>query len=275
MDYFSLHKDLEKLFECAGITETADIDWIMVEVLGVSRGQLPLLRDIADNNVKKIYEIAKSRAKHIPLAYILGKAWFYGRELDVNENVLIPRQDTEVLIDELVKKINEKSNKQSVLDIGTGSGAIAITTALETDSNVTVVDISEKALEVAKINAKKLGVNVNFVLSDLFDKLDGKKFDIIVSNPPYIESDVIETLDVEVKNNEPHLALDGGKSGLEFYEKIISQAPKFLNGSGSILFEIGYNQADSVSKLLEKDFKNIKVIKDYDGNDRVVIADKK
>lgn len=274
--YLFLRKKLEEMFNSAGIDEFADIDWIMVEVTGKQRSMLPFI-EFSETEIQKIVKLAKKRAEHIPLGYILGKSYFFGREFKTNSSVLIPRLDTEVLIEQIVKEIKafqEQYNKKvEVLDIGTGSGAIAITIQKETGAVVTAVDISNSALEVAKANAKILKADILFLESDLFESVHGKKFDFIVSNPPYIESAVIEGLSPEVRDNEPILALDGGKDGLEFYRKIISDAPSQLNKNGKLYFEIGYNQAEAVKKLMQKDFKKIEVIRDYSDNDRVVLGE--
>ncbi len=272
MNYFELHKELEELFEQKGIIEIADIDWIMVQVLGISRGKLPFVKDISLSDEQTIKKIATLRATHKPLAYILGESNFFGRDFAVNNNVLIPRMDTEVLIETIIKECQHFDKNKTILDIGTGSGAIIITLALELGANCIGVDINEDALAVAKTNAKKLGADVQFFKSNLFENLKSEKFDIIVSNPPYIETAKINELDAEVKDFEPHLALDGGLKGLDFYEKIVRDAKYFLNKNGMLFFEIGYNQANDVSKLMEKDFEDIKVVKDYGGNDRVVFG---
>ncbi len=272
MKYFELKQKIEELFNKNGIDEFSDIDWIMVEVLKVKRSYLPFVSDINKEEQEQIMKFANERAKHIPLAYILKKAEFFGYEFEVNENTLIPRQDTEVLIEEFLKMAKQKDGKFSVLDIGTGSGAIAVTLAKETGCDVYALDVSSKALEVAERNAKNNNADVKFVQSDVFSNIPELKVDFIVSNPPYIETSVIETLDREVAENEPILALDGGDDGLKFYKMIISEAKQHLNAGGMIFFEIGYNQAGSVSKLLENDFKDIVVIKDYGNNDRVVYA---
>jgi release factor glutamine methyltransferase len=273
MKYFELKNKIIELFEKNGIDEPSDADWIMVEVLGVSRSMLPFVQNISDSDVLKIMDIAKKRAEHVPIAYIFGKTNFFGRDFKVNENCLIPRLDTEILVEEAIKCIKKKNQVVSVLDIGTGSGAIAITIASETSAKVTAVDVSKKALEIAEENAKANNANVKFVLSDLYENIKGERFDLIVSNPPYIETGVIETLDREVASHEPILALDGGEDGLNFYRRIIQDAKFHLNPHGMIFFEIGYNQSQSVRKLLEKDFENIKVVKDYGGNTRVVFAE--
>lgn len=273
-DYFEIHKMYDSLFEAAGI-ELCDLDWIMCEVTGKKRSQLALYGNFSSTEFNKIHRAIKERLKLNPLGYIFGRTEFFGRTFTVSNKVLIPRMDTEILIEEAIKVITEKqktSNDVKVLDIGTGSGAIAITLQKETSANLTAVDISSDALLVATKNAKNLGADVKFIQSDLFEKVAGNKFDIIVSNPPYIESDVIDDLSPEVKDHEPHLALDGGADGLDYYRKIIKEAPKHLTYGGTILFEIGYNQASAVSELLSIDFEDIKVVKDYGNNDRVVFA---
>lgn len=272
MRYFDLKKKIQKLFEEKGIDELSDIDWIAVEVLKVKRSFLPFVTDISASQEQEIMQAVSKRLEHIPIAYIFGKTEFFGREFQVDSNVLIPRMDTEVLVERLIHDIKQSQKELSVLDIGTGSGAIAITVKKETNAKVFAVDVSEKALEVAKQNAKNLEADVLFIQSDLFESVSDLKVDIVVSNPPYIETDVVQTLDKEVVNNEPILALDGGTDGLDFYKRIIKDAKQHLSAGGKVYFEIGYNQAESVSKLLEKDYEDIEVIKDYEGNDRVVIA---
>ncbi len=272
LDYHELKKNLEKMFTEAGIDEFADIDWIMVEVTGKQRSMLPFHGKFSTEETKKIMDAVEKRLKHIPLAYIFGKTSFFGYDFDVDKNVLIPRLDTEVLVEKLVEDVNLKAGKPSVLDIGTGSGAIAIVVQKETGAKVTAVDVSQKALDIAKRNAKKNNADVDFILSDLFENVDGK-FDFVVSNPPYIETDVVKGLDKEVVENEPILALDGGVDGLDYYRKIVNDAPKYLNKNGKLYFEIGYNQAETVSALMQKSFKNIQVFKDYGNNNRVVVGE--
>lgn len=274
-DYKTLKNEIQNLFDDNDISDYADIDWIMVEITGKTRSMLPF-HEFSEDEITKIWGVAQKRIKHIPIAYIFGKSYFFGREFLVNENVLIPRQDTEILVQRLISDIAEFQNKfgkkASVLDIGTGSGAIAITIQKETDANVVACDISEGALAVAKSNAKSLGANVCFTHSDLFENISGK-FDFIVSNPPYIETAVIEGLTREVRDNEPKLALDGGKDGLIYYRRIIDEAKNYLNVNGKLYFEIGYNQADSVSELMKTKFKDIEIIRDYDDNNRVVLGE--
>ena len=270
MKYIELRKKIEQLFDAEKIDDYADIDWIMVEILKVKRSMLPFYGEISSENENLIMEAVQKRLKHIPIAYIFGKTNFYGYDLKVNENVLIPRLDTEVLVEKVVDDIKSQNKKVSVLDIGTGSGAIIISVKKETGANCFAVDVSKNALMLAKENAKDNNAEIEFVESNLFDNIKNLKVDYIVSNPPYIETEVVKGLEPEVVSNEPILALDGGEDGLDFYRKIVKDSKKHLNKKGRLYFEIGYNQGESVSSLMKDDFEEIEVIKDYGGNDRVV-----
>ena len=215
----------------------------------------------------------------MPLQYITHKQEFMGLDFYVDENVLIPQPDTEVLVEEAIKLI--KNNESiNVLDLCTGSGAIAVSIAkyLE-NTKVVASDISKKALEVANKNVINNNVqNVELLQSDMFEKLENYKFDLIVSNPPYIESSTIKNLSKEVQN-EPEIALEGGKDGLEFYKIILKQAYKYLNKNGYLLLEIGYDQGEKILKLCKEYSCNLnlitkKPIKDLGGNNRVIILQK-
>ena len=190
----------------------------------------------------------------------------------MDENVLIPQPDTEIAVENAIRLLRFKQN-QRVLDLCTGSGAIAISVAINSDAEVWASDVSEKAIEIAKRNAIDNNAEVSFILSNMFENINGQ-FDIIISNPPYIESSTIPTLDIEVQN-EPHLALDGGSDGLDFYRIIANQAPNYLNEDGILILEIGYNQKEAVEDLLKANFINIETYKDYANNDRVIVAQKK
>ena len=270
LDYHELRKNIEKMFVDAGIDDFADIDWIMVEVTGKQRSMLPFCGKFSSEETEKIMNAVQKRIKRIPLAYIFGKTNFFGYDFEVDENVLIPRLDTEVLIEKLIQIVGRNNKNAKILDIGTGSGAIAIVLQKETGADVTAIDVSEKALRVAKRNAKSNEADVLFIKSNLFENITNLKFDFIVSNPPYIETETVKGLDPEVVLNEPILALDGGEDGLDFYRQIVSESPKHLNSKGKLYFEIGYNQADAVCELMKDKFKNITVYKDYGNNDRVV-----
>ena len=211
--------------------------------------------------------------KGIPLQHITHRQEFMKMDFFVDENVLIPRPDTEILVEEVIK-IAQKYNSPRILDLCTGSGAIAISLKkFVPNADITAVDISEKALEIAQKNAKKLETKINFLKSDLFDKLDNKKFDIIVSNPPYIRKDEIKKLSEEVQK-EPKIALDGGEDGLDFYRIIAEQAINYLKTGSFLCFEIGYNKKNDVIKIIEdeKNNKNTYCKKDLYGNDRIIIT---
>ncbi|MBQ7884950.1 MAG: peptide chain release factor N(5)-glutamine methyltransferase [Clostridia bacterium] len=262
----------EKL-EKAGRFEKSDLDFIFCEVLNKGRAEVKLIKSISKSDFKKIEKVVERRAVGEPITKIFGHANFYGLDFVVTKDVLSPRSDTERLVEEVLNDIKALKNKPKVLDIGTGSGAIAITLAKLSNAKVTAVDISDKALAVAKDNAEKNNVKVNFVKSDLFSALGRHaKFDIIVSNPPYIPSKDIENLDDEVKKHDPILALDGGADGLNFYREIIDGATVKLARGGRIYLEVGVNQAQQVKKLLQKNFKDIRIVKDYNKIERVVCA---
>ena len=232
------------------------------------------------------------RKKHVPLQYITGVQDFMGLEFAVNEHVLIPRQDTEILVEEVMRHLHDGMR---ILDMCTGSGCILLSLLYYSNGCSGVgVDISKEALAVAAQNARKVGklkndtvgicvcgsnaakedsVSAEFVQSDLFERLEERtgSFEIIVSNPPYIRSDVIGTLMPEVRDFEPHLALDGQADGLFFYRQIISQAGKYLTGGGMLFLEIGYDQGEAVKALMESaGYLEVEVVKDYAGLDRVV-----
>jgi release factor glutamine methyltransferase len=237
----------------------------------ISRSEyyMNLNKELSKEEYETFMGFIRMRGKHIPLQYITGEQEFMGLTFKVSSDVLIPRFDTEILVDEILKVSKDKD----ILDLCTGSGCIILSLSkLGNIKSGVGVDISEKALNIAKINGKKLDSQVTFILSDMFSNVSGK-YDIIVSNPPYIPTKDITDLMDEVKIHEPFIALDGKEDGLYFYKKIIEDLPKFLNQNGEVYLEIGYDQGEQVSELLrEKNFTNIKVIKDLAKLDRVVKA---
>lgn len=244
------------------------------------------LDDILDKkDVDKFLLLVDKRKEGYPIQYIVGEQEFMGLEFYVDENVLVPRQDTEVLIEYIIdfaKKHYPKDKETvNIVDIGTGSGAITLSLAHYIEKAfVYSVDISKKALTVAKKNCKKFNLEdkVKFLNGDLLNPIEDlklyNKFDIIVSNPPYIPSEDIDKLQVEVSTYEPRLALDGGLDGLDYYKKLILESPKFLINGGLLAFEMGYNQGGDIVNLMKKDgrFKNMEIIKDLAGHDRIVIG---
>lgn len=207
----------------------------------------------------------------LPIQYIIGEAWFMGEYFTVTRDVLIPRDETEILVKKAIDIIKTNSLK-SVLDIGTGSGCIACTIAKQTEATVLGIDISSDALRVALNNVTKLGINNRAVFrkSNLFEKIhDDEKFDLIISNPPYIPYGT--KLQEEVMH-EPPIALFADENGLAIYRKIIENAPEYLNKDGYLLFELGINESNEVKAMMERDFKEIEIYKDLAGIDRVIIG---
>ncbi len=219
----------------------------------------------------KLEEGLKKLKKGLPVQYIVGHVDFYDINLLVNKNVLIPRFETETLVEKTINYSRKLKEPLEILDIGTGSGAIAITLSKHLNCHVLATDISLKALEVAKKNADRNNVKVNFKQSDLFENIQGK-FDLIISNPPYIAKD--ETIDLVVKNNEPHQALYADEHGLYFYRAILENVKPFLKQTSIIAFEIGMTQAEEIKKIITKNLPNseVKVEQDLSGKDRYIFV---
>lgn len=231
-----------------------------------------------EDSLRKYRTYLKMRIERIPLQHITGEQDFMGYSFRVNEHVLIPRQDTETLV-LLAEEEIKKTNAKKVLDLCTGSGCIGISLFLRMKEagrpiDVTLSDLSEEALAVAKENANLLNTNICFTKSDLFEEIDSS-YDVIVSNPPYIPSHVIPGLMPEVRDHDPMMALDGGEDGLFIYRKLIPQAYERLQDKGSLFLEIGYDQGGSVSLIMrEAGFNGVTVAQDLAGNDRVVYGRK-
>lgn len=255
----------------AGIEE-ADLDaWYLLEdITGVSRTMyfMEPEKELSEEEVEEYFDALEKREKRIPLQHITGKQQFMGLEFLVNEYVLIPRQDTEVLVEEALNKIKPG---MKVLDMCTGSGCIAISLSkFAKDCEYHAVDLSAKALETAEENARKNDTKIHFIKSDLFENVQ-ESYNVIVSNPPYIRTSVIEELQKEVKCHDPYMALDGKEDGLFFYKKIIEEASEHLISGGWLLFEIGHDQRKEVEELMEEHhFTKIFTKKDLAGLDRVV-----
>ena len=245
---------------------------LLAFVLGIEKTKLYSIEQCQEDIANRFFECIKLRCEGMPYAYIVGTQEFMKLPFKVNSNVLIPRADTEILVENVIatiKEINQKNIK--VLDMCTGSGCIAISIDKYVD-NIDVVgaDISQEAIDIAKINNDINETEVEFIQSDLFQSLQNEKFNIIVSNPPYIKSSDISTLQLEVLK-EPYIALDGGSDGLRMYTDIIAGAKEYLTDEGYLIFEIGFDQGKDVCDILSKEgYVDIKIIKDLSNNDRVI-----
>ena len=256
-----------------------DAEYIFAHVLGVKRAALVLNFDdeISEENKNLIRQYIIRRGKHRePLQYIIKEWEFYGRTFKVSEGVLIPRPDTEILVEQCIMLMKEIENPK-ILDIGTGSGAISITLAKELpDSEVLGLDISDEALKIAVENRElNEALNLKFLKSDVFKNVRDKNYDLIVSNPPYIPMEEYNELMPEVKKYEPKMALTDGGDGYYFYRKISEESMDYLKNGGYLAFEVGYNQGETVSQLMEKNgFRVVGRVADYAGIERVIIGRK-
>ena len=282
--------NIRERLQNAGIEDFEYESWAFLDwKLHINRAEFYMNPDgkVKEELLEELERVLKQREQRVPLQYLMGECEFMGYDFYVDARVLIPRQDTECLVELAVESIREKKvklgqeyseadhgenvSKVKVLDLCTGSGCIGISVAkLCPDTEVTLADISEGALSVAKKNADNLGADVTLIRGNLFENIEGR-FDYILSNPPYIPSEVIEGLMPEVKEHEPRLALDGEADGLSFYRKIINEAPDYLNPEGRIYFEIGAEQGKDLIRLMdERGFSEVKVHKDLAGLDRIV-----
>ncbi len=253
-----------------------EAEQMVMAVCNLDRTELVLKgrNDVSEEEIEKVNDMVLRRLKGEPLQYIIGECEFMSLKFYTERGVLIPRSDTETLVEKILD-FTDENEEYKALDICTGTGCIGISIAnYRKKAEVKLLDISDIAINLAKRNIILNNVNdrVFAEKEDILKDYPKEKYDIIVSNPPYIESDVIDTLQVEVKDYEPHLALDGGKDGLIFYRRIVDIAPDMLNKDGILAFEIGYNQGSKVLEIMKKSFYNIQIIKDLCGNDRVVIG---
>ena len=253
----------------SGVEEKAEAEWIVSLTLGVKRSDVYTDDTVKPSLVEKVDALVKERATGRPLWYCVGNADFYGYTLKTDERALIPRPETELLAENALKYLD---GGKSALDLCTGSGAIAIVLKKKSGAEVTATDVSGDALALAAENAANNGAAIEFIKSDMFAELGDRKFDVIVSNPPYVASDEIETLQREVRDFEPRIALDGGRDGLDYYRIIAKEAKSHLKDGGILLLECGENQADAVIELLYG-YKNAEKIKDLENIDRIVKAE--
>lgn len=278
MTYRECYEQGCRTLQAAGIEEAIlDARLLLEAVCGTDRNDLLVHGEqpVAPQAEEKYLKWIRQRAEHIPLQQLTGEQDFMGLTFSVNEHVLIPRQDTEILVEEVLKELHDGMR---VLDMCTGSGCILLSLMhYSNDCEGLGVDLSAEALEVAERNVLKVltpekAEHVQFLQSDLFEKLEDK-FEIIVSNPPYIASAEVEKLMPEVRDHEPRMALDGTEDGLYFYRRIIKEAGKHLVSSGMLFFEIGYDQGQAVSELMRtQGYREVQVVQDYAGLDRVVFG---
>ena len=270
MIYREARQDFSLKLKNAGIEEAETEIWMIMEsVLQIDRNYYLLhqTEEISEENIRKLSDLVSQREKRIPLQYLLGETEFMGLPFYVNSNVLIPRPDTETLVETAMRYITKP---MSVLDMCTGSGAVAVSLAHYTNVEVTAADLSGNALSVAKKNCERNQTKINLIESDLFANIEGS-YDMIVSNPPYIRSEEILFLMPEVKDHEPILALDGREDGLYFYKKIATLGYRYLKNNGFLIFEIGFDQGKEVSDCMRKaGYIEVEVIQDLAGLDRVV-----
>ena len=278
MTYRECYEQGCRTLQAAGIEEaTLDARLLLEAVCGTDRNDLLVHGEqpVMPQAEEKYLHWIRQRAEHIPLQQLTGEQDFMGLTFSVNEHVLIPRQDTEILVEEVLKELHDGMR---VLDMCTGSGCILLSLLhYSNDCEGLGVDLSAEALEVAGRNVLKVltpekAEHAHFLQSDLFEKVEGK-FEIIVSNPPYIASAEVEKLMPEVRDHEPRMALDGTEDGLHFYRRIIKEAGKHLVNSGMLFFEIGYDQGQAVSELMRAGgYREVQVVQDYAGLDRVVLG---
>lgn len=271
MNYQKLYETGKDRLEKAGIQEAAlDARLLLEEVCRTDRNTLLVHGDraVTEEEETQFRIFIERRSTHEPLQQITGWQEFMGLRFSVTEDVLVPRQDTETLVEEVMRYLRDG---MEILDVCTGSGCILLSLLRYSNGCRGVgCDISEKALAVAGQNAKELGISAQFIQSDLFESIEGR-FEYIVSNPPYIRKDMIPTLMEEVRDHEPLIALDGGEDGLDFYRKITREATEHLYSGGMLFFEIGYDQGEAVKLLMEEEgYEEVTVSQDLAGLDRVV-----
>ena len=262
-----------KLQNIAKGADDSDIDWLLVEVTGKKRSELQALKTLTKTEFDNAEVIAKKMADGTPLQYALGYCEFYGIKISVNKNVLIPRPETEELVEKAITVIKDKQTQCDVLDLCTGSGAIAVAIAKNTNAKVSACDVSVGAIDVALANSLNTGVRVDFSKGDMWSAVANKTFDVIVSNPPYIPTSDVQKLDSKVKDFEPQLALDGDSDGLKFYRIIENKLDEHLKDDGVLLLEFGVNQADDIKRIFEK--YDVEILKDLEGLERIAVVKRK
>lgn len=263
----------KRLQDMAKSADDADMDWLLVEVTGKKRSELASLKTLSKTEYENAENIAKKMSDGTPLQYAMSYTEFYGVRIGLNRNVLIPRPETEELAQQAVEIIKSMDKVPVVLDLCTGSGAIAIAVSKNAECEMHACDISRGAVDVARANALSAGVKINFSVGDMWNAAENKKFDVIVSNPPYIPTADIEKLESKVKDFEPKIALDGDVDGLKFYRIIAGRLKEFLNDGGVLLVEFGMGQAERIKEIFEE--YDVEIRKDMAGIERIAVIREK
>ena len=267
----------QALLNCGKNEHQVDAEWLLSEITGLSRTQLNMdgHKSISEEQLQRFNSLLQRRLDGEPIQYILGEQSFYGYDFIVDEHVLIPRFETEELVEKAIKWAKEEGATKFI-DMCTGSGCIGLTLLKECPNmSGILVDLSTEALKIASRNATRLNLEnkVKLIHSDLFDQVPSGEVDLILSNPPYIVTEVIKGLEAEVRMSEPYMALDGGDDGLIFYRHIIKSAKEFLRIQGLLIVEIGYDQMEQVKKIFsDEGYSHIKGFQDMSGKDRIVLA---
>ena len=277
VDLKEYKKNVEIIFKNNHI-DVGEVNILFCEAFNCKQSELLLKKEISKKDQKRINGFIKKRLEGMPIQKIFKRAYFFDYTFFVNNNVLCPRPETEILTEECINYVNSIQKKSNyackVLDLCTGSGCIAITINKKTGAETFASDISSKALYVARKNCKKLGSKVKFIKSNMFKSIK-QKFDVIISNPPYIKKGDISHLDREVKKYDPLIALDGGDDGLDFYRIIANQSKEYLNQNGKVFLEVGLGEAKLVSDMLTKNGFDCVIKKDYNNIERIVIGELK
>lgn len=260
-------------FKFNGVNSLSDADFLLAFVLGVPKSQLYTVTNIDNEKLEIFNSLVSRRILGEPMDSILGSTEYLGLNIPFSKNVLTPRQETEIMVDNIIRE-HEGVEGLRVLDLCSGSGCIGLSMSKHLHADVTLADISQEAMLEARKNALINNVQATFIISNLFDNITGK-FDIIISNPPYIPTKDINSLEREVVEYDPILALDGGVDGLDFYRRIVKDAPKYLQDGGKIYMEFGIGQGEQIYNLMSKSFKDIEIFRDYSGIERYIKGIKK
>lgn len=263
----------KRLGDAGVVGADSDAEFLFAHILGVSRSQLKFYGEASGEQEARFNDLIARRLSHEPMDSLIGYTEYLGLKIPFNKAVLTPRQETEIMTDNIINEYKGKENLE-ILDLCCGSGCIGLALSKHLGATTTLADISDEAVDIARGNAELNHIKCDIIVSNLFDNVTGQ-FDIIVSNPPYIPTSDLLSLEDEVKFYDPRIALDGGQDGLDFYVKIIDSAPKYLKDNGRIYLEFGINQAEDIYNLMQENFKDITIYRDYSGIERYIKGIKK